>query len=72
MHAGVIKEEIPLIYAKVDKKTREGLNGADALKLLKWNDEALNGEGFKPWKEFDHPQLGKVEIGGWKTKFTWS
>jgi murein tripeptide amidase MpaA len=43
----------------------------DALKLLEWNDDALKGEGFKPWTEFDHPQLGKVEIGGWRTKFTW-
>ncbi|MCY3410727.1 MAG: carboxypeptidase [Candidatus Heimdallarchaeota archaeon] len=41
------------------------------LKLLHWNDEKLNGEGFEPWKEFEHPQLGKVEIGGWKFKFTW-
>ena len=40
----------------------------DGLKLLKFNDEQLNGEGFVPWSEFEHPQLGKVEIGGWKTK----
>src|SRR5690606_10234024 len=30
------------------------------------NDEHLDGEGFVPWSEYDHPQLGKVEIGGWK------
>jgi murein tripeptide amidase MpaA len=40
------------------------------LKMLAWNDTKLNGEGFVPWKPFDHPQLGRVEIGGWKTKFT--
>ena len=42
-----------------------------ALKMLAWNDKELNGEGFVPWKPFDHPQLGRVEIGGWKTKFTY-
>lgn len=31
-------------------------------------DEELGGEGFIPWTPFDHPTLGKVEIGGW-TKF---
>jgi murein tripeptide amidase MpaA len=40
----------------------------DGLKLLKFNDEQLNGEGFVPWSDFEHPQLGKVELGGWKTK----
>lgn len=37
----------------------------DDLKLLKWSDEKLDGQGYIEWKEFDHPQLGKVEIGGW-------
>ena len=35
------------------------------LKLLKWNDEVLAGKGYVDWYEFDHPQLGKVELGGW-------
>ena len=37
---------------------------------LQWNDEKLKGEGFVNWTKFNHPQLGEVEIGGWKTKFT--
>jgi hypothetical protein len=37
---------------------------------LRWNDEELGGTGFTPWKEYTHPQLGKLEIGGWKRKFT--
>ena len=37
---------------------------------LRWNDEELAGAGFAPWKPFAHPQLGPVEIGGWKRKFT--
>jgi murein tripeptide amidase MpaA len=43
----------------------------DDLKLMKWNDEALGGKGFVPWREFDHPQLGKVEIGGWDQRNYW-
>ena len=40
------------------------------LKLLAWNDEELDGEGFVEWTATEHPQLGRVEIGGWKSKFT--
>ncbi len=43
----------------------------DELKLLEWNDNQINGEGFEDWEEFDHPQIGRVEIGGWKFKYTW-
>ena len=41
-----------------------------SLKMLSWNDRELGGEGFSPWTPFEHPQLGPVEVGGWKTKFT--
>ena len=37
---------------------------------LKWNDEKLGGKGFINWQNYQHQQLGKVEIGGWNTKFT--
>ncbi len=37
----------------------------DDLKLLRWSDEKLGGIAHIPWKPFDHPQLGRVEIGGW-------
>jgi hypothetical protein len=36
---------------------------------LRFNDERLEGRYFSPWRAFDHPQLGRVEIGGWHTKF---
>ena len=35
---------------------------------LKWIDEENGGEGFLPWTEFSHPQLGRVEIGGFDQK----
>lgn len=37
----------------------------DDIKLLKWSDEKLGGKGYVDWYEFDHPQLGKIELGGW-------
>ncbi len=40
----------------------------DGLKLLAFNDEQLGGRGFVAWAPFEHPQLGAVEIGGWKSK----
>jgi hypothetical protein len=36
-------------------------------KLMKWNDELLEGKGFVDWYPFNHPVLGKVELGGWTT-----
>lgn len=40
----------------------------DQLKLLKWQDQDLDGKGFVNWTPYDHPQMGKVEIGGWVPK----
>jgi hypothetical protein len=36
----------------------------DELRLLAWIDEEVPG-GYVDWYEFDHPQLGRVELGGW-------
>lgn len=38
------------------------------LKLMAWSDEKLDGKGLVPWKSFNHPQLGEVEIGGWDSQ----
>ena len=43
----------------------------DDLKLLKWNDEVLEGKGFVNWYPFQHPQLGEVELGGWNDEYCW-
>lgn len=43
----------------------------DEVKLLKWSDRELDGDGFVPWHEYDHPQLGKVEIGGFDILRYW-
>jgi hypothetical protein len=33
---------------------------------LHWNDHVMGGRAFVPFTAFDHPSLGKVELGGWK------
>jgi hypothetical protein len=42
----------------------------DEWEVLRWNDENRAGKGdFLAWTPFDHPTLGKVEIGGFNPKF---
>jgi murein tripeptide amidase MpaA len=43
----------------------------DDLKLLKWSDEVLGGRGYVDWYLFEHPQLGRVELGGWDMLYAW-
>ncbi len=42
---------------------------SDDVALLKWSDEKLGGKGHVDWFEFDHPQLGKIELGGWDSQY---
>ncbi|QUL98418.1 MAG: carboxypeptidase [Candidatus Fermentithermobacillus carboniphilus] len=74
-HMGIITFSTELWDASVragnklfDRQSRSSEEGQ--LNLLKWNDRELAGKAFSPWKKFNHPQLGEVEIGGWKSKFT--
>jgi murein tripeptide amidase MpaA len=41
----------------------------DDIALLKWSDEKLGGKGYVDWYAFEHPQLGKVELGGWDSQY---
>lgn len=36
---------------------------------LRFNDEELGGKYFIDWEPFDHPEFGRVEIGGWRRMF---
>ncbi|NCN42245.1 hypothetical protein GW916_13460 [bacterium] len=48
-------------------ETNEGV----FIKIFKWIDTHLANTGaITDWKEFDHPELGKVEIGGIDPLFT--
>jgi len=73
-HMGIITFSTELWDASVragNKLFGESRMSEEAqLNLLKWNDRELAGKGFIPWYEFDHPQLGRVELGGWNSKFT--
>ncbi|MFZ6027563.1 MAG: M14 family metallopeptidase [Chloroflexota bacterium] len=40
------------------------------VQILKWADEHAPG-GYVNWYEFEHPQLGKLELGGWDHLYTW-
>jgi hypothetical protein len=37
---------------------------ADLVKLAWWDKDENDGRSFPPWRPFDHPQLGPIEIGG--------
>ncbi len=50
----------------------EDFNGdslLDDVDGLIWDDTYNNGEGFREWEPFEHPDLGTVEIGGFRPKF---
>ena len=44
----------------------DGDGEISTLERLRYQDEHMNGDVFKPWTPFDHPTLGEVEIGGWR------
>jgi len=44
----------------------------DDLTILKWADEHIGAGAYVDWYPFDHPQLGRVELGGWDLLYTWS
>jgi murein tripeptide amidase MpaA len=56
-------------YVELNEMNKErdldGLEEVEAA-VLRWNDQVLKGDGFVDWHPFEHPQLGRVEIGGWK------
>jgi hypothetical protein len=39
--------------------------GISELERLKFSDNVVSGQLYKPWKPFKHPQYGDVELGGW-------
>ena len=46
------------------------LSEEESLKLMAWIDKETGGEGFADWTPHEHSQLGAVEIGGMRTKYT--
>jgi len=50
---------------KDKKKEDDAPKPSDDAKRLRWVDEKGEASRFVPWKKFEHPELGEVEIGGW-------
>jgi len=44
----------------------------DDLKILRWLEENGDEPPLVDWYQFEHPQLGPVEIGGYDQMFTWT
>ncbi len=42
----------------------ERVSRTDLVRLAWWDRDENGGRVFPPWRPFQHPQLGKVEIGG--------
>ena len=41
-------------------------NGRDRNQTYDFDKELLMNDAFTPWKEFNHPTYGKIEVGGFK------
>lgn len=51
---------------KMPKAAEEGKLSESTSGFIAYDKTVLNNQGFIPWTSFDHPTLGKVEIGGEK------
>jgi len=47
-----------------------GHSNADILQIFRFFEKEVPGQGYVDWYEFDHPKLGKVELGGWDIQNT--
>jgi len=44
---------------------------SEDVQILKWAEEHADPGAYVDWYESIHPQLGKVELGGWNQMYTW-
>ncbi len=69
-----IRAGVPDVYPRTTPKTPEQVEEEQYL-CYKWIDrnvpEVKSGKPIKEWTEFEHPQLGRVEIGSLDFKYTW-
>ncbi|MCK6597476.1 MAG: M14 family metallopeptidase [Bdellovibrionaceae bacterium] len=62
-------EKAGLSWQKAVEKY-ESISEENMIRLLAWAKEHLDEvDYFKVWTRYSHPQLGEVEIGGFKTSF---
>lgn len=60
--------ELMTTYKLFNEKANGGLRQSD--EYYEFDKLLLFGDAYVPWKEFDHPQFGKIEIGGAKKNYT--
>jgi hypothetical protein len=55
------------VSGKIETGGEKAAGGQDIAERerLKFNDNVVQGELYKPWKPFKHPVYGDIEIGGW-------
>ncbi len=66
--------DLPTEAGIKDRKFREWFWNhpiEDDLQILNWVDAHVGPEGYVSWYTYQHPQLGKVELGGWNSLYTW-
>ena len=44
----------------------------DELAILRWFEEHYPGRAFVDWHPFEHPELGRVDLGGWDLMNFWA
>lgn len=60
--------ELMTTYKLFNEKSNGGLRQSD--EYYEFDKLLLFGDAYVPWKEYDHPQFGKIEIGGAKKNYT--
>ncbi len=78
-HVGLFVFEIELgtLHTSAGISTKESFEAPEEARrdfekrLLQWHDAHPDYGAFVDWQPFQHPQLGKVEIGGWK-RYLWA
>jgi hypothetical protein len=60
-----------LLYNTPESKIMGSVNPGDVIEdeRSRFSKDLLFEDGFVPWRPFDHPKLGKVEIGGFKKTY---
>ncbi len=58
------KEEADTMYF-MDELSTEEMVVEHRRRLVEWDRTKNGGAWYMPWHEFEHPQFGTIEIGGW-------
>jgi hypothetical protein len=54
------------LWSSDQYRSRRPADPDRAKERLRFDDDLELSARFVPWKPFDHPQLGRIELGGWR------